>query len=139
MLSWAALAGFTLILLGGGYMFREQIITAWPQSAKLYGAIGVATQASALRLADVTFSQAIHDGRPGLTVRGMIINDGATEMTVPMVLVKLRNAAGRDIFQWTYRLPNPRLGAGAKLAFETSQADPPPEARNLEVTFASGE
>ncbi len=138
MLSWGALALFTFCLLAGGYMFRDQIIHAWPQAAKLYVALGVDLPASQLRLTDVSFAQSMQEGRPALTVKGMISNDGVAEMTAPLVLVKLRNAGGRDIFQWTYQLPEPVLSAGAKVKFETSLVDPPVEARNLEVTFAPG-
>ncbi len=136
-LSWAALGLFVIGLLAGGYILREQIITAWPQSSKLYTAMGAGAPASRLRFADVSFSQGTQQGRPALTVKGLIFNDGPGEMTVPPVLIKLRNAGGRDIFQWTYELPEPLLAAGAKMAFETSLADPPAEARNLEVTFGN--
>ncbi len=138
MLSWGALVLFSGGLLGGGYMFRDQIITAWPQAAKLYVALGADLSVNKLRLTDVSFSQSMQEGRPALTVKGMISNDGAAAITVPPVLVKLRNAAGRDIFQWIYQLPEPMLGAGAKVTFETTLADPPAEARNLQVTFAPG-
>ena len=83
--------------------------------------------------------QGIQQGRPALSVKGVIVNDGDKAMTAPLVLVKLRNAGGRDIFEWIYQLPEPVLAAGAKMAFETSLADPPAEARNLEVTFKNAE
>lgn len=137
-LSWGVLVLCVGGLLGGGYVFRNHVIDAWPQAAKLYTALGVGTPVSELRLTDVSFSQSMQQGRPALTVKGVIRNDGAAEITVPLVLVKLRNAAGRDIFQWTYQLPEPLLGAGAKVTFESSTIDPPAEARNLEVTFAPG-
>lgn len=135
-ISWAALVLFAGCLAGGVYMFRNQIIKAWPQAAKLYVVLGVETPVSKLRLTDVSFSQSTQEGRPALIVKGVINNDNVTEIAAPLVLVKLRNAAGRDIFQWTYQLSEPILGPGAKTAFETSLADPPAEARNLEVTFA---
>lgn len=138
ILSWAALVLFIAGLLGGGYMFRDQIVIAWPQAANLYAALGIETQISSLRLAEVSFSRDMQNGRSELTVRGVIINDGASEMQAPLMLIKLRNAAGRDIFQWTYQLPQPILAPGAKAPFETSLSDPPADARNLEVTFASG-
>ena len=138
MLSWAALAIFVISLLGGGYLFRDKIVHAWPQAVKLYSALGLDLPVRQLQLTDVSFSQSTQEGRPALTVKGMISNNGGTEITAPKVLVKLRNAAGRDIFQWTHQLPNPILGPGAKVPFETSLVDPPAEARNLEVTFAPG-
>ncbi len=138
-LAWAGLVLFVLLLLGGGYSFREQIITAWPQASNLYAALGLGAPAGNLRLTDVSFSQGIQQGRPALSVKGVIVNDGDKAMTAPLVLVKLRNAGGRDIFEWIYQLPEPVLAAGAKMAFETSLADPPAEARNLEVTFKNAE
>ena len=138
IVSWGALAVFVISLLGGGYVFRNQITHTWPQAAKLYVALGLDLPLHQLRLTDVSFAQGMQEGRPALTVKGMISNDSGAEMTAPRVLVKLRNAAGRDIFQWIYQLPEPVLGAGTKVKFETSLADPPGEARNLEVTFAPG-
>jgi predicted Zn finger-like uncharacterized protein len=136
LMAWGALAIFAASLAGAGYVFREQIVNAWPQAAKLYMALGVEIRTSQLRLSDVSFSQATQEGRRTLMVIGAISNDGSAEITMPLVLVKLRNAAGRDIFQWTHQLPEPALAPGASVKFETSLADPPAEARNLEVTFA---
>ncbi len=136
LLSWGALVLFVVALLGGGYAFRDQIMRAWPQSAKLYTLLGLELPISQLRLTDVSFANSTLQGRPALTVKGTISNGGLRAVTTPLVLVKLRNAAGRDIFQWTYQLPDPMLDPGAKVQFETSLADPPAEARNLEVTFA---
>lgn len=138
-LAWAGLGLFLLLVLGGGYSFREQIIAAWPQASNLYAALGYGAPIGKLQLSNVSFSQALHEGRPALTVTGVIVNDSATEITAPLILVKLRNAGGRDIFEWTYQLPEPVLAAGAKMPFETSLADPPAEARNLEVTFKNAE
>lgn len=136
LLAWGALAIFAASLAGAGYVFREQIVNAWPQAAKLYMALGVEIRTSQLRLTDVSFSQGTRDGRKTLMVIGAISNDGNDEIAMPLVLVKLRNGAGRDIYQWTHQLPEPALAAGASVKFETSLADPPAEARNLEVTFA---
>lgn len=138
-LAWGALALFLLVLTGGGYIYSARIMMAWPQTSNLYAALGVTPPSNGLRLTDVSFSQAMMQGRPALTVKGVVVNDGASERTAPLVLVKLRNAGGRDIFEWTYQLPGALLAAGAKVAFETSLADPPAEARNLEVTFKRAE
>lgn len=135
-LSWGILGGSVLLVLGSGYIFREQITLAWPPAAKLYSLMGLQTAIGNLQLADVSYSQAIQSGRPALTVKGTVRNDGNGEIALPPILVKLRNAAGRDIFQWTYPLPLASLAPGASLAFETILPDPPPEARSLDVTFA---
>lgn len=137
-LAWGALALFAASLAGAGYMFREQIIHAWPQAARLYAAAGIDSHATQLRLTDVSFSQGEQGGHPALTVIGAISNDGSEETLAPQVVVTLRNAAGKDIFQWTHQLPEKTLAAGATVKFETSLADPPSEARNLEVTFTPG-
>lgn len=135
-MAWGLLALSAASLLGAGYMFRGQIIHAWPQAANLYVALGVDMPLSQLRLTDVAFSQNVLEGHPALTVTGAINNDGSETVTVPLVLVKLRNAAGRDIFQWTYPIPEEVLAAGVTVRFSTRLVDPPEEARNLEVTFA---
>lgn len=137
MLSWGILAASIAALLVSGYVLREQISYAWPPAAKLYSMLGLETAAGNLRLTDVSFSQAIQSGRPALTVKGVIMNEGNGEVALPAVLVKLRNAAGRDIFQWTYQLPETNVAPGGKIEFVTSLPDPPAEARNLEVTFTT--
>lgn len=133
LLAWGALALFVAGLSGGGYLFRDQIIHAWPQAAKLYAALGIESPASLLRLSDYAFSRGMQGAHAVLTVTGAISNDGKAEIAAPRVLVKLRNAAGRDIFTWTYQLPNKILAAGEKVKFETSLMDPPEEARNMEI------
>lgn len=137
-MGWAALTLVTALLLGAGYTYRNQIVTAWPKSAKLYAAIGVDAAAHSLRFENVKFSWIDQSGRPALLVQGVIINDGPGDTAVPPVLIRLDDAEGRKIFQWTHHLPVPRLGAGAKVDFETSQADAPKAARNLQITFQSG-
>ncbi len=138
IVSWGALALFITGVLGGGYIFRDQITHEWPASAPLYEALGFETAFKNLRFADVSFALSQQDDHPLLTVKGAIINDGAAEVDTPVLLVRLRNAAGRDIFQWTFQIPAAKLGAGAREEFETSLADPPPDARNLEVTVSPG-
>lgn len=139
ILSWGLLAASIFMALLGGYILREEITFAWPPSARIYAVFGLQTAIGNLQLMDVTSSQAVQSGRSALTVKGVIRNAGKAEIALPQVLVKLHNAAGRDIFQWTHPLPQKTLAPGESLAFETSQLDPPAEARNLEVTFAPGE
>lgn len=138
-LGWAMLGLFVAALLAAAGLLRQQIMTAWPQTAPLYAALGVSAPASSLALQEISFSQTMHEGRPALTVKGMILNHGSSPVRIPPVLVKLHNAAGRDIFEWTHQLPEKVLEAGSSIAFETSLADPPAEARNLEVTFQQAE
>ena len=134
-MGWAALGLSTTALLGAGYYYQARIVAAWPKSAKLYEAIGASTAAHNLRFENVSFSWTDQSGRPALRVHGAILNDGHGEVNVPPLVIRLDDAEGREIFQWTHHLPDPGLGPGAKVDFETIQADAPKAARNLRVTF----
>ena len=138
-LGWLMLGLFVAALLAAAGLLRQQIMTAWPQTAPLYAALGINAPASSLALQEISVSQGMHAGRPALTVKGVILNQGSSTVAVPPVLVKLHNAAGRDIYTWTHQLPEKTLEAGSRIEFETSLADPPAEARNLEVTFQQAE
>jgi predicted Zn finger-like uncharacterized protein len=135
---WSALGLVTVGLLAAGYYYREQIVTIWPKSAKLYEAIGADTAAHNLRFEHVRFSWTVQSDRPALLVEGVISNDGQGEVNVPPLLIRLDDGDGREIFRWTHYLPAPRLGAGARMNFETLQTDAPKDARNLQVTFLTG-
>lgn len=135
-LAWAALIVVAVSLPAGLYGLRDPIMRVWPPAVRLYAALGLAPQAPRLRLVDVSFAQTRQAGVAVLTVRGAIVNDALSEALAPVILVRLRDEQGRDLHQWTYSLPQAALGAGKRAGFETSLSNPPPEARNLDVSFA---
>ena len=135
-LAWGALiaviAAVPLTLIS----LQSQITVAWPAAARLYTALGMADEIQAMKLADVSFAQSFQDGIPVLTVKGAILNEGAADAMPPAVMMTLRDSKGASLRSWVHRLPQTIIAANGRVEFETSHRNPPPDASNLDVTFA---
>jgi predicted Zn finger-like uncharacterized protein len=131
ILGWAGLmVGWTAMV------FRQQIATVWPQSASVYAALGMKTNATGLDIQDVSFQRSTEAGQSVLTVSGILTNPTAHELPVSPVRVGLIDDDRHELYHWTF-VPNVMtLRAGQTSKFTTRINDPPPGARHFELRFA---
>ncbi|MDF0542676.1 zinc-ribbon domain-containing protein [Sphingobium sp. H39-3-25] len=64
-----------------------------------------------------------------------IVNSGDRELSVPPVLVELRDKQERLVFSWTTKADKKRLKPGEEAAINESRLDIPKNAENLSLTF----
>lgn len=67
---------------------------------------------------------------------GRIVNASDRTLSVPPILVEMRDEQDRLVFGWTIRPPVKELGPGDQASFHESRIDIPKKARNLTLTFA---
>jgi predicted Zn finger-like uncharacterized protein len=132
VVGWAVL----LLMVGGiGWLavqYRQFVVNVWPESASVYAVLGMPVNARGMTLTDISYKQDIEDGQPVLSV----INISNYELPVPRLRAVLTDDSSREVYRWTFTAGVPTLKAGAESDFSTRLSSPPPEARNLNITFA---
>ena len=138
---WAALAAVVAAVVVLGIVGREQIVAAWPPSAKLYemARLPVSRPQPGLELMNVRSSRRLDGGVQVLIVQGEVINPSNEARPVPRVRVALRDKSQREIQHTVISPAKARLGAGEKTNFETRFERPPDAATGLIVRFEVGD
>lgn len=133
---WAVLI-FMIIGIGwSAVQYRQTIANLWPESTSLYAALGMPVNVRGMALVNIAYQQDFEDGQPVLSVTGKVVNISNHELPVPGLRVVLTDDAKRELYRWNFDVGVPTLKAGAESAFITRLSSPPPEARNLNITFA---
>ena len=138
---WAALLVVVLLLAGGAWYARAQIVALWPPAARLYAALDIPVpQQNKLGLDITNLKSAVTEeaGVRVLTVQGEILNVTDEARVIPRLRVVLRNAQGQDVYQWSFAASAGQVKAHGSVPFATRLSGPPGEASNLEVMFAAG-
>ncbi len=132
-LGLTALAALPLACLA-----RASVVRAIPQTAGLYGRIGLPVNLRGIEIRDVVaFSNPTEDGRPAeLVVEGDLFGMGRSDVPVAALAVEVRDASGHALA--TFPVPPPRavLGAGETARFRTRLVAPPAHGRSVELRFA---
>jgi len=135
-LGWAGLVAIVLVVGWSAMSFRHQIATVWPQSASLYAALGMKTNATGLDIQDVRYHRSMEAGQSVLTVTGTLANDGPRELPVPQIRVGLIDDDKRELYHWTFIPGVTTLRPGQSTKFQTRLTNPPSAARQFELRFA---
>lgn len=133
---WVGLIVLILLVGWTAMTFRQQIATVWPQSASLYAALGVKTNASGLDIKDVNFQRSNQDGQNILVVSGVLDNQTSRELPVPQIRAALIDDDRHELYHWTFVPGVMTLKAGQTSKFSTRLTDPPAGARHFELRFA---
>jgi predicted Zn finger-like uncharacterized protein len=136
---WAGAAALAAALIAGAIVFREQVVRLWPASSAAYAGLGLAVDGGGLVIEQVRAEPTFVDGRPALSVTGVIRNLRDEALDVPPVRVTLLNRAGKPVAAKIARPADLRAPAHALRRFTIAVVDPPSTARDLEVRFVTGE
>ena len=139
-------SGRILVLLllvaavAGAYFERTQVMRFVPQTATLYGLVGLvgAPSAQGLQILDVTYSVEEVGGTLSLIVSGKVMNVGRDYRLIPELRVALYNAEGAATEIWALRTTAEGLAPGATTVFEAVYPDPPRTGTDTHIglTFA---
>ncbi len=120
---------------------RDEIAGAWPPTARLYEAVGLAAGAAeegrGLLIRDVASKRVLEGGVPILLVRGAIENSTGRHRAVPAIRAALKSETGAELHRWTITAAAAELDAGQSTTFEDKLARPPRGATSLSVRFAA--
>lgn len=125
-------------LLGAGVMAREQIVRQVPEMHGFYSAIGLGVNVVGLEISGLRTLASQRDGREVLDVSAEIANVAGRLVQVPPVLVTVRDAEGRALYEWSVMPPTSQLDPNQALPFEARLASPPPGAVSVRLSFANG-
>jgi predicted Zn finger-like uncharacterized protein len=129
IMTYAAVAFAALVAVGGGALWYS----GW-----LDGAFAVASKEPDLEIVlhdNLALGRA-GDGSPYFIASGSIVNSTATAQRVPDMLVTLKDASGRAVFNWTMKPPVRTLGAGKTAEFSQLKRDVPLASAKINVSWA---
>jgi predicted Zn finger-like uncharacterized protein len=134
---YAAL-GALVVVFGGGLLFRDAIVTQFPQLAAPYAAIGLPVNIVGLRFTDVRTLESMQSGAEVLVVDGSVESVSGGPLDVPPVVVTLLDRQGNSLYAWSVTPKASRLRPGEAVSFETRLTGPPDNAAKVHLTFGSG-
>ncbi len=73
------------------------------------------------------------DGTPYFIASGSVVNPTAEQHRIPDMLVTLKDASGRSVYNWQMRPKTRNLGPGGKLEFSEARLDVPLAARQISI------
>ena len=129
---------FLAALAGGGWYGRARLVELWPPIGHIYDLLHIPIERPArlgLVLRNLNSSTALENGQSILTVTGEVANVIDEPRPTPKLRVSLRNAERREIRNWEITLSEVQIKAGDKVVFSSRHVNPPPDARDLEITF----
>lgn len=134
--AWAVflsvLSGVTLALV----TFRDEMVTALPGTAALYRSVGLSVQDRQIDFGPVSYRWTLSDGKPMIEVTGQVINLTDHEITVPRVLVNVRDAESSDPVKAVATLRSEPLAARETADFTLEFLAPPKSVTQIELAFA---
>ena len=131
MLTYAAIAFAALIAFAGGALWYS----GW-----LEGSFAVSSEESKLQIElhdNLALGRAA-DGSPYFIASGSIVNPTAERQPVPNMLVTLKDASGRSIFNWEMKPPIASLPPGATVDFSQLKRDVPLASSKISIVWVLG-
>ena len=135
LVGWGLLVLFVVSTSAAIYAFRSEIVRIWPASAALYAALDEPINVRGMEFQHITYEHQFENGLPILAVSGEVVNIAKKTLQVPRVRIGLRDANAKELYHWTFALPEKELKPSEVASFVTRLSSPPLEARDLEVRF----
>jgi predicted Zn finger-like uncharacterized protein len=135
---WTSVAVAVLVALVVLFVFRAEVVRAWPRSAGVFKALGMPVNPTGLAIEEVRAEAVLDAGRPALRVSGKIRNVQDKPADAPPIQIQLLNKAGKPVKTLNAFWSNPKVTPAQPLTFNVSLPDPPASAQDLEVTFNPG-
>lgn len=132
---WAVVAACCLTVLGAAFLFRVDIVDAFPRSASAYAAIGLDVNPHGLEVHNLR-AYAAEDETGGLVVEGVVVNVTGRERAALPLRAMILDAEGQVLVEWMVMLDALSLPGRGEEAFRSVLADPPEGAAELEVVFS---
>jgi hypothetical protein len=129
IMTYAAIAFATLVAVGGGALWY----TGWLDGSF---ASSMAEPKLEIVLHDNLQKGQAADGTKYFIASGSIVNPTAETQRVPDMMVTLKDASGRSVFNWQIKAPVRSLAPGATADFSQMARDVPPAASRISINWA---
>lgn len=133
---WAGVAACLLVVLGAAFVFRVDVVDAWPRAAGAYAAVGLPVDPVGVAVEDLRAELADAETGPVLVVEGVLRNVAGFERPAPALKAQILDGAGALIAEWAVDLESPVLQAGGAERFRTTFPAPPEGGVRVEVVVA---
>jgi hypothetical protein len=90
-----------------------------------------------LEFSDLDIDRTFEGPTPVLVVRGAVRNIGADQKSAPPLRLALRDSKGEEIYSWLVQIDEFEIKPGGAAPFTVVLDNPPSQAADLEVTFAT--
>jgi len=129
--------GVLFMMLVGAVVAREQIVQAWPASARLYAVAGLSTDApgTGLVLQSIRSEQRFEGAVPVLRVTGQVANISQQAREIPEIRAVSLDAQRRPIQSWKFTATPTRLLPGEVATFDSIQREPGENIAQVTVSF----
>jgi len=134
--AWSGIAAALIVMLGAAWIFRLDVVRAWPQTASAYAMVGSNANAYGLSIEGVAAERVLVEDQPVLEVEGTLRNIDRRNRDMPFVRFALQDAEGEEFFAWTVAPERENLDPGERVAVVTQLVNPPERAANVALTLA---
>ena len=137
---WGVLVVAVAGLIGGGVVWRDNVVRLWPPAQAVYRLAGLKTAPASVGLAvrNITWEAIRRGGVTVLSVRGEVSNMSSSVREVPQMRGHLFDDKDRELQRWTFAALEGRLLPGENVAFSTELENPAAGATRLIIVFDDG-
>jgi hypothetical protein len=128
---FSVLSGVALALV----TLRSEIMASLPGTTSLYRAIGFDVAESGIDFADVSYRWTMAQGKPMIEVKGQVVNVTDRRLTVPRVLINVRDSKSQDAVKVTASVPTESLAPRESASFTLEFVSPPKNISQIELEF----
>jgi hypothetical protein len=136
-IGWSILALIVVIVVGLFVFAPSTTVSMLPGAARVYSLIGMPVGANGLAFEGVRYGWTKDGSQTVLEVQGNVRNTSSATMTVPTVVIALRDEKGEEISEWTTEVGSAELSAGEEAPFLRQIPSPPSNVRSIKVRFAN--
>jgi hypothetical protein len=131
-------AGFLIAMVAGLYFGRGQIVAFLPMAESLYGMVGLSGEilGAGLKIKNVRSERETKDDNEILIIRGLVANISDQVRDIPMILVTLFDESGAELQSVIVAPRKKQVPPNDQVSFKARIFNPPPPARNIDVTFS---
>lgn len=130
--------GLVAATIGGLVLLRQPVVTAFPDLASLYAALGLPVNVVGLEIDDVDTLLSRRNGGNVIQVEARVRSVADRAVRVPNIVVTLMDRAGAELYQWSVLPRVGELEPGESLPIATELPGPPLDAAQVRLTFATG-
>ena len=131
IMTFAAIAFAAFIAVAGGALWYS----GWLEGSF---AVGAKESRLQIQLHDNLALGRAADGSPYFIASGSIVNPTAEKLPIPNMLVTLKDASGRSIFNWEMKPPIASLAPGATVDFSQLKRDVPLASSKISIVWVLG-
>jgi predicted Zn finger-like uncharacterized protein len=130
IMTYAAIAFAALITVGGGALWYSGLLDS------SFARSGVDPKLQIVLHDNLNLGKDERDGTSYFIASGSIVNPTAQSQSVPDLMVTLKDASGRSVFNWKIKAPVRTLAPGGKTDFSQMKRDVPASSSKISVSWA---